>query len=810
MDLFTYEIRLAARRIFRRRAQSAIILVTFAASVALALLSFALFRSIFLTDLSFDPGSRLLLVQQVTANTGANVSFSTPTELDYWRQHQTQFESFAPVSLFRTTMLTEGGATERCYGATLSSDAMRLLGAQPLLGRLFTAGDDQPGSTTVILSEKFWRTRFGADPSIVGRALRVEAKLATVVGVMPDTFRFPNDQQLWLPIGFAPQWATDYASSPFLEIIGRLKPGATRAIATAELARIAAESRAAGSARAGLSPRVVPLRDSFIPENIRLSARVLFALALLFVAGSCLNAANLVLIDFLGRTGEFGVASSLGLSRAALVRQLLCQIGLLALASTALALWIVSIAGPILFASLAVTLNPVPYWLAFVVDLPLVGIGAALGLLATLAAAIGPALLLLRSSPETLMRDGASGLRGSRRAPWRHALVTAQVAVLTLLAIFAGLLVNSQWHLARRTLGFDATNVLDIRIALNAEDFKSPASRITVLERLLTTARELPGVTAASLIHEDLDYYDTPNGFLATQRAQLDQGAAQDQSKMTYISEDFPAVARLLIIEGEALPQTPEPDSPNYALVTKSLAARLWPGQSALGRELWVRRGFNVTAPPILIVVRGIISDFQSGSGFADQRDAVLTHYAKPAPLYFNLLVRGERSVPSLPEVSAALRRAAPNVAQYYPGAWSEKLERQLQIVALTSRLTSIFAAFAGALCLFGIYGLTVSAFAQRTREFGIRLALGGVPGGLWRHFARGYLGCAMLGATLGLAIAASLAGALGSLLYGVQPWDGATYISVGAGMLALTAVACLPSLNRFRRLDPAICLRSL
>ncbi len=313
MRTLVYEFMLSLRRLFRRRVQTGLMLATFTVSITLSLVSWSLFYTMFLKQPDYDPAGGMVIVGLRGENTGDRLSQITRLDLAAWQARQTVFAELAGFSIYRSTFIATKTSSQRHLGALLSTDIQRMVGAKPMLGRLFTEQEDKfKCAPVIILSEHLWRSRFDSDPKIIGQLVRVDGYDTSIVGVLPDTFHFPNNQDVWLPLGFD-IWAKDNnLDDDTIEGLGRLKPGVSLEQATKELQAIL-ESRGSGTIAAKYHMHVAlkPIRNYFLFAYMQQSALVLLVLSIVFVLVSCANVANLVMIDFFGRTAELGAGTEL-------------------------------------------------------------------------------------------------------------------------------------------------------------------------------------------------------------------------------------------------------------------------------------------------------------------------------------------------------------------------------------------------------------------------------------------------------------------------------------------------------------------
>lgn len=808
MHILFYEFRLALSRLWRRRVQTSLTQATFIISISLALLGWSLFHTIYLKNPAYDAKGELYRVG-VTGEVlkGRIVSVSL-TNFDIWKERQTVFSEFAAISLYQSIFVETHGGTERLLSANVSSAALRLSSARPLQGRLFTPDEDQLGCARVmLLSEKTWRNKFAADPDIVGKMVTVDSEPTTVVGIMPESYLFPNEQEMWQPIGNHPFSKT--RDDMGFEIVGRLKPGITPARALADLQQIL-EGAAAALPLVGqyqLKAAVQPLREYYLLPDMYQSSLTLFALALLFVVVGCANAANLVMIDFFGRSAETGSLLALGVPRGSAIRTLCIQLLALALVAAGIGYAVLLAAAPAVHSAMARIVTP--YWLLFTPEWHHAAMAVALALVSVAIAAITPLVYLSLVHPEKLIREGAGANRGTSRGVWRRLLMTGQIALLTVLAICAGLLYRSTRHVDTDHWGYDPTKVFNSKTAMKAVDFPTPQVRLQKHLDLIAELERTPGIAAAGMMSRPTGFSGETDVLAAVEADTLQKGAGGLYVYVSGITPHLPAVFGARYIEGEPLPQSQAADDAiNYAVISESLARKLWPGQSAVGRALFLKWN-NPRAPLTTLTVRGVVSDYQANGPKAANNDFVFMSIRGGfGPAGF-LFARGENSLPTLPTVRAAVDRVDPRIIIYFPGSIARTIATELSSVHLTTRLALVYALAALALCAVGVYSITVTQILQRSREFGIRLALGIEPWALWKHFTAGHLLTAAIGVAAGVAAAFGVVRVLQTLLFGVSPRDPLIFVSVALLILIVSLLACIPSYFRLKRINPADCLRS-
>ncbi len=801
-----YELGLVVRRLWRKRAQSALMLFTFGISLGISVLSWSLFHAIFLQNPEFDPDGSLVVADDNLPNTEFPVE-ATREEVEDWQAQQTVFTDTAIVALYNSAFLKTDDGMERMLSANLSTAALRMLGAKPLLGRLFTPDEDRRGcAPVVLLSESTWRTRFGADPRTVGRVLQVDGKPATVVGVLPDSFRFPNHQQIWLPVGFLTSLNSQDPERSF-HLLARLKPGVSLAHAQDQMVMIQ-NRRPIPAKGVRFQAMVHPFRDYFLHSDMRFSAAILLALSLLFVLVSCSNAANLAMIDFLGRRVEIATSTALGIPRLALVRQVALQVGIIALLAAVGSVLVLLFAAPYVHAALRQM--DAPYWLEFRLEGHHVAVAAGLALFSSLAAVVVPAGFLLLVTDEELVRAGTGGTRGSAASRWRRGFLIGQVAILTVLGISAAALVRSSLHLANRSLGFDAGPVYLAKLGTRETDLPRPEDRRAIYRRIAEDVSRLPGIVAASVVNAPPGYPLSANCFYAANPKDLGAPAGASPARNFVATEGFLSTLGIPLESGEDFIPTDRPGEPDYAIVNHSLAARLWPNGDAVGRALYVRFGPSAASPVVTFVVRGVTREFRPCGLMQPTEDAIYTSFHHSTGFFAFLVAKGRAGPPEAKAIYDQVKATDSRVTLYFPDTLQHQIDITLSAVRMTTRLTLLFAVAAGLLCAVGIYSVTVSQVMQQSREFGIRMALGIEAKRLWSRFTGSYLILTACGVTIGAACSLPVLRLAKALMFGVDPYAASGFLLVAGGILAVAALACLPCLFRLLRINPADCLRSL
>ena len=788
--------------------------VTLAAVVSLALgvgantAIFSVVNSTLLRALPYAEPDRVVLLWGDSPAEGSRRKQVSATDVDDWRHQNGVFEEVTTFGDWSATFL-DGGEPERVPGTQVGDGFFRVMRGTPMLGRVFLPEEQEEGrDNVVVLGHGLWRRRFGGDPSVVGRAVNLGGRPYTVVGVMPAEFRpLPpslNDPpgQFYRPVA-EPHDETERASR-HLRALARLKDGVTVGQAQAEMGVIASRiERAHPESNTGYGVRLVTLTEDTVgtlrPALLALSGAVLFVLLI-----ACANVGNLLLARSSARRREFAVRAALGAGRARIVRQLLTESVLLALAGGAagllLALW-----GVGLVESLGSRVTPLLSGVR--VDVRVLGFTALVSVLAGLAFGLAPALQVSRPDlNEALKAGGRSGGGAGAGGRLRSALVVAEVALALVLLAGAGLLVRSVVRLRAVDAGFDPSNLLTMNLTLPSARYRDGAAQAAFFERLGRQLESLPGVEAAGFTSV-LPFSGNFDGrSLAVEDHPVPRG--QEASVDLFISTPgYLRAMQIPLVEGRALDERDAKESPLVAVVSETAARRLWPGQTALGRR--VKFPGSEKSPQPWRTVVGVVRDVKHyGLDRGDLMQLYLPEAQYPTS-YMTLVVRSQGEPAAL---LGAVRREVAAADRELPVFGVATMESLLaDSVALrrfSMLLLAAFACVAVALAGVGVYGVISYTVAQRTREIGVRVALGARPRDVLRLVLGRGLGLAGLGIALGLAGGLALTQALSSLLYGVGARDPLTFASVAALLGAVALLACLVPARRATKVDPMVALR--
>jgi putative ABC transport system permease protein len=812
-----YSLRLALRALVHRPGFSLIAILTLALGIGANAAIFSVVDAALLRALPYRDADRLVMPwgysAEVQQRTGFDRLPSSPGDVNDFVTRNTTFSSLASMRADRVN-LTGGGDPERVGAVRVSRNFFETLGVQAIHGRTFSEADP-PSPRTVLIAYGLWRRRFGGDPAIAGTTIAVNGEPAVVVGVLPEGFRFPAGGELPEGLGYSPQpevWTLDILSPAALRsragksfaMIGRLRDGATMVAAQAELASIAADiARESPQSNAGWTVRVLPLREQLIGSVRPALLLVLTAVGVLLLI-ACANVANLLLVRASARHHEVAVRQALGADRVRLVRQMLLESVVLSLGAGVAGLLVAYWGLRLLLAMMPATL---PLLSTAGVDWRVVGFTFAVSALTGLVFGTVPAIQAIRLGVTEGLRDGGRGTVGHRRARrMRNALVVSEVAMAVVLLVGAVLLARTVAGLLSVDAGFRTQGVLTMEVALPRTVYPDERAA-TFFEALTARLAGVPGVDAVAAT-SSLPLSGTENLRQVTIEGRPRPAPGQEMiSDYRVVSPDYFRVMGVPQIAGEPLPAQLNSSSPPLLLVSAELAQTYFPGESVVGRRL------KLTAydqPGPWHTIAGVVGNTRHTALDSAFRPQVYVHLRTDPYQQMTVVLRTAGDPASYAAIGrAAVRELDENQPVGRVVTMAEVVSAAVAGRRFTMTLVGIFASLALLLSLVGLYAVVSHSVAARTREMGVRLALGASPAGLLRLVIVEGLKLVALGVALGLTLALVGTRFIQSLLFGVSAYDPATFVIVPVLLLAAAFAGCIVPARRAMRVDPMSALRT-
>jgi putative ABC transport system permease protein len=807
----------AVRTLRRAPGFTAVVVITLALGMGATAAIFSIVNAVVLRPLDYPRPEQLVRITSELRGFGATDTGITTSELADYQQLTDIFAGVAgllPIS----ANVTGGDTPERIEMMLVNWNYFSVLGVAPAHGRVFAREDDTPGVANVaVVSDGFWRRRLGADPNAVGRTIVIDADAVQVVGVMPPGFRHPGrtmqtEVDAWSPAGFRSAGPPPPARS-FRRLEGglaRLQTGVTFEQAQLRLAdfgvTLARQYPAYYPSENGWMPRLVPLHDDLV-GGVEASMFVLLCGVALLLLVACVNVAHLILARSSGRRQELAIRRSLGASGARLVGQLVTESTVLSAAGGVLGILVASWG---LRALTALAPARVPRINEVSLDLSAFLVTAAICLVASVAFGFVPVLQMRRADTFAALKEGGAGRSSDARARRaRNLLVGAEVAMATMLLVGAGLLVRTVVGLLNVPVGFETSNLLTARITLprpndaSRATYLDPARRVAFYREALSRVESLPGVERAAMSSQVPMGGFNPPLFVEIDGRSVDTGRRPVVHDFQ-VSPSYFDTMGIRILRGRGFTDTDRAGSEAVCVVSEAAARQFWSGTDPVGQRL--RLGQSES----WLTVIGVAADVLNRRLSESPQPILYRTLEQASDLTLALLVRTGRNPPGLAEgVSREVRAVDPNLPVYGVMTMSEQIGRAVAQRRFLMRLLLSFGAIATGLALLGIYGVMAYSVSQRTREIGIRMAIGARQTDVTRMIMRGGLIVTMTGVVVGLAGSLALARFIRSQLFGVQPSDPLTLVSVLLLMTAVAAAAAYLPARRAASIDPVSALRA-
>jgi putative ABC transport system permease protein len=720
-----------------------------------------------------------------------------------------QSRTLVSVAAFGGRSLTISDSTsdpERYFGSMISWNLFDLLGTPPSIGRNFTPGDDRPGAEPVVLlSHEIWQRRYAGDPSIVGRAVSINTRPHTVVGVMPPRFAFPEISRLWVPLA-------DYAESRprddrSLEMFARVKPGVTMDQADSDLQGVAARlATAYPDANRDWTVRVRALADWMLPDDVKLIVLTMMGAATLVLLIACANVANLLLARASVRHREIAIRAALGAGRWRIMRQLLTEATIIGLLSAPLGI-VVAIVGLRLL-DRSIPPDSIPYFIHWSMDWQSIVYTIAISMVTGMVFGLVPALNAAHGNLQDSLKEGARGATGGRRAWMRNVLIVAEVSLALVLLVGASLFVRSFRNLQGANVGFDTAPLMTLRFYLAGEAYDPPDVKSRRVEDIIRRVEALPDVQAAFASNfVPLSGGGGGGEVVIEGRPQNDPAGRQPSISRITASPHLRQTLGLALVRGRDFTETEGNSKAFVALINQTMAARFWGEVDPIGRRFRLAGGTNTD----WFTVIGVLADFRHFHGTDTNRvsPAAYVPYPHEPALNTGLTIRvGGDPARITQAVREQIRQSDPALPVFQMRTMEENRRRSFWQYGVFGWMFSIFGFIALALASVGVYGVLSYAVSQRTQEIGVRVALGAERRDVLRLIIGQGLKLAAVGVVVGLAGAFAVTPVIRTLLYNVTPTDPLSFAGVAAFLIGVATAASYIPARRALRVDPIVALR--
>ncbi len=797
-----FEFKMALRSLARSPGYALVAMVMFALGIGLTAYMFGAVKGYLLGSLPFPESDRIV---HVSADSRPGWSDMPPRVFEAWTRDQTAFSAMGGFTI-GTVNLSGDDRPERYSGGIVTGALFDVLAVAPTMGRTLTANDSRVGAPmVVVIGDELWRHRFNEDPAVIGQRIRVNGRDAEVVGVMPAGFRFPNDEVVWVPQqqdladltidgGF---WST---------VVGRLRDGVEPAQARGELQALYS-AMLADEPNTTLEPtlHMRSLFDAYITDEPRMIILTLFISVVLVLMIACSNVANLTFARVASRRREFAVRSSLGAGRARIIGTVIAEVMFVAVAGAVIGLYLAEWVGVFTDELLASSQESPPYWVDSSLDWRTAAFTAAAAALSALGAGLIPAWHATRGDITTGLRDGGHGSSDLRSGKLSRALVVVQVVLCCVLLVSAGLMTRSALNATVAPDGLGERNAITGRIGLFESTHPDAAARMRTYERLQSALAALPGVHSAALT-TSLPLTGGPTRRYRDSSTEVVTLQDAPSARWSAVTPGYFHTFGVGVVRGRDFSIADGPDAAPVVIVNAAFAAREWPGADPVGRRIQLQ----LPDGPWLTVV-GVVPDFAQGADeqFNGVRPALFVPLAQDTARFvsFAAAVSGDPGTYANP-VREAMLRVDADTPIYWLRSFAEVTALTTFMSRFLASLFSVFAAIALMLAAAGLYAVLASAVTARTREIGIRRALGaddrGVVGMILGDGARQCL----LGIAIGAVLAVGFAQLLSRLLVGVGAFDPVTFVAVITMLLAVCGLASWLPARRALRIQPMVALR--
>jgi putative ABC transport system permease protein len=796
MDTLAMDLRYALRQLLRAPGFTLVAVLTLALGIGANTAIFSAIDGVMLKPLPYaDPG-RLVLLYGTYPQTG-RTGTSLPDYRD-WREQGRFFSDLAAFTVTSSNLATGSGEPDRVSRAITTANFFRTLGVRPERGRFFAEGEDRGGGEQVaVISHQLWQDRLGGAADAVGRKVQLHGRAFTVIGVAPPGFRFGEPVDVWTPLN---QDGQQPRRAEFLDVVGRLAHGVTLQRAQVEMKAVSERlARQYPQTNATIRSEVAGLREEVVGK-VRPALLAFMGAVGLVLLIACANVANLLLTRAAAREREIAVRVALGAGRRRILRQLVTESLLISALGAAAG---VALAYAAIQAVRGAESELIPRFADVGIDLRVLGFTALLALVTGVLFGLSPAVQFGWVRVGGVLRGsrGTAGRQGSHR--FRSALVAGEVALALMLLVGAGLFVRSFVQMQHVDAGFDPTGVLTAKVALPAAQYAEPARQREFYARLLERLRTAPGVTTVALgsnvpLSGGAGYLSFSVEGLPPAPADVMQDA-----QPFVVTPGYLEALRIPVVQGRAFSEQDHADAPQVALINRGMAKKFWGTRNPIGSRI----SFDGTTWQTVV---GVVGDTRVEGLTAAPYAQVYLPFAQAPQGGMTVLARTTADPAATgAAVRQAVRALDPALPVYDVRTMEQLSARSVLRPRVGTGMLGVFAAIALTLAAIGIYGLIAYSVSQRTREIGVRLALGATPAEMQRLVLRQGMSPALAGVVIGAVGAAAATRWIRGMLYGVAPSDPATFAAVPLFLTAVALLACWIPARRATRVDPAVALRS-
>ncbi|HKE57002.1 MAG TPA: ABC transporter permease [Pyrinomonadaceae bacterium] len=804
MDTFLKDIRYAVRNLVRRPGFTVIAVVTLGLGIGANTAIFSAINALLLKPLPLPEPDRVVAIWDKAPSRGVvHNEVSMANYLD-WRA---QSQSYEHLALYRwwSTNLTGVESPERIQGFLVTANFLDALGMKPLMGRNFTTEENQPGKDLVaIITYSLWQRRFGGDPNILNKTIKLNSLTRTVIGVMPERFNFPKGAEVYAPLPITPEM-TGQRDFHSYYVVGKLKPGASPQSAQAEIDNIMATlEKEYPNTNTGLGANVYPIVKDTVRQYDTALWIMLGAVGFVLLI-ACANVANLMLARATGRQKEIALRAALGASRWRIIRQLLSESLIVALLGgvlgTLIGFWGIDAlraANPGDAAKFA------PGWYQLGLNFPVLVFTLGLSVLSGLVFGLAPAWQTSKPNLNDALKEGGRQTGGGSHR-LRSSLVVFEVALSLVLLVGAGLLFRSFLTLVKTDAGFNPDNILTMNLILPGAKYKEEAQRFAFYNDLLQRVQHLPGIESAAFVNYlPLGGANSSDNYLVEGAPEPPPGKEND-GRYRVCTPDYFQTMGIRLRSGRGFTEQDKAGTPPVVIVNEALARKHWPNQEAVGKRI---RFYGPLDKAPWIEVVGVVQDVKHELDLPVTPEFYLPH----AQDSWNAMILVAKTRVEPTSLAPQIRQQVWAIDKDQPvfDVFTMQQVRSMSVTlqSFSSVMLAIFAAVALVLAAVGIYGVMAYAVTQRTHEIGIRMALGARGSDVVKLIVRQGMVLAITGVVLGVAGSLALTRFMAKLLVGVEPTDPLTFAAVSFCLLAAALLACYLPARRATKVDPLVALR--
>ena len=807
MGALLNDLRFGARALLKKPGSAAIATLAFGLGIGLCTMMFSIIYGVYIRGLGVPESNRLTVIQR--NNPSENIQRMGVTEHDFydWREQQRSFEGLAGFST-GTINLSGLDGPDRYNGAFVSANVFDVLRVRPLLGSTFRDGDDAPGAPlTLVLGYQAWATRYDSDPNVIGVIEKVNGEQATVIGVMPEGFMFPQEQELWIPRRDTRNANPTRGSGTQFAVFGRLRDGVTMEQARLDLSLVAqrlAQEYPESNEGVGIvfmSFAAQGIGDEIVPVFAAMQIATIFVLLI-----ACANVANLLLARAALRTKEAAVRSALGASRWRVTAPFFAEAVVLSFVGALLGIAIAA-GGVEMFDRATMDVGK-PYYMEFALDLPILGFVLAITVMTALVSGAAPVFQIARADVNSILKDEGRGSSSFRAGKLSKVLVIGEIALSCALLVGAGLMTRSITKLRNYDFAFATENIFTARVGLFETDYPTPESRGRFWRDLKQSLEGLPGARSVALTNA-LPAAGSGSRRFAIEGQTYETDQEYPRAHTADITPDFFETFDVAIARGRDFTLQDDAEAPGVILVNQRFVERFFPGEDPIGRR--IKEGTSESQQDWKTIV-GVVPDLRM-EGFdpeGSDRGGYYAPLAQRDPRFISIAVRlpGGDPLALAAEVRAAVRSVDPDLPIYWVRGMPEMIRQGTWFYNVFGSLFIVFGAAALFMASIGLYGVLAFSVSRRIHEMGIRMALGANAKNVIGLVLREGIVQLGIGLAIGLPMAFGVSNVIGLVLFDVEPRDPVVFGTIVVVITLVGIVASLVPAHRATRVDPMVALR--